>query len=245
MSDANSNWEVLDSYDAYPTSANKEVNNNTKENEAKSVVAGVGTPDEHKDNSKNTKDTKNTIDANRANNARNRASQDRITGTIELSGVPILKAGLCINVLNVGPRASGKWYVKTVDHEWDSVKGYTTSASLLRNQLPTAGKSQKSGKSPEKTGSPVTIRADIYKRGDVIVAPRDLDAEVQETFTYGDSDLRVISFSCSMNHMEKKGKDKAVGSDTHLVDAKKEVGSNKTPTNSPDTSKEVPPIRTK
>lgn len=234
---ANSNWEVLEDYNAYPTSSNEEVNNNTKENEARSVIAGVGTPDEHKDKKDKDK-TKNTIDANRANNARNRAAEDRITGTLRLSGVPILKAALCVTILNVGPRASGKWYVKTVDHEWDATKGYTTSASLLRNQLPTGGKKKGSGKSPSKTGSPVTIRADIYKKGDVIVAPRKLDAESQATFTYGDDDFRIDSFSCSINHVEKKGKDKNVGSETHLIDAKKKVGDNKTPSNMPDTSKE-------
>lgn len=219
------------SFDGFATGANIEINNMKGENEAKHVLAGVGHPDDPKakPESKSDSKSKNTVDANRCNNARNRAAEDRVTGTITLFGVPILKAALCINVLNVGPRASGKWYVKSVDHEWDVVKGYRTAASLVRGQLPECGKNKSSKNVPDKTGSPVTLRADIYKKGDVILAPRDLNAAIQETFVYGADDLRIDTFTCSFHKLEKKGKDNNVSGTTHLVDKKQSVADPKAP----------------
>lgn len=203
----------------FPTGADAEVSNKSDQTKAaRNDIASVGQNEDSKATKSST--STNTLDNNKANNARNQAAQDKITGNITLVGVPILKAGLCVNILNVGPRASGKWYVKDVMHEWDSVKGYTTQASLLRSQLPEGGNSQGSGKMPGKTGTPVIMAADIYKKGKLNLKPRNLDAEVQDTFVYGDDDHRLISFSCSFHKQEKKGKDRGVSGPSHMIDRK-------------------------
>ena len=205
----------------FPTGADAEVSNRTDRTKAaKEEIASVGQNEDTKETASSK--SVNTLDSNKANNARNQAAQDKVTGNMTLVGVPILKAGYCVNILNVGPRASGKWYVKDVHHEWDAIKGYTTQASLLRSQLPEGGSSQSSNKMPGKTGTPVIMSADIYKKGKLKLKPRDLDAEVQDTFTYGDDDHRLISFSCSFHKQEKKGKDRGVSGPSHLIDKKKQ-----------------------
>lgn len=210
---------ISDTVKTFPTGADAEVSNRSDQTKAaKEDVASVAQNEDEKKTA--SPSSTNTLDNNKANNVRNQAAQDKITGNITLVGVPILKAGLCVNILNVGSRASGKWYVKDVAHEWDSIKGYTTQASLLRSQLPEGGRGNSSKKMPGKTGTPIIMAADIYKKGKVKLQPRNLNAEVQATFTYGDDDHRLSSFSCSFHKQEKSGRDRNVSGPSHLIDKK-------------------------
>ena len=133
---------------------------------------------------------KKKVDENRLKNAKNRAKSDTITAEIHLIGYPLLKAKANITVLNVGPFASGDWYVQSVHHTWGKKGGYLTNAKLIRGGL-----GKKGGKS---TPAPVVLYADIYKKDSVYVGPRKTDAASQATFYFGDGN-HVLSFNWSMN----------------------------------------------
>ena len=112
----------------------------------------------------------------RINNRRNRAGTTTIVGFLEVVGQPMLQAKKCLTVQNVGPEASGKWYVKRLVQEWDVGHGYRTISNLLR---PTLGQDGKA------IDQPVVLYADIYKKDTVYVGCRKINSESQATFTYG------------------------------------------------------------
>lgn len=53
-------------------------------------------------------------------------------------GRPALEAGQYIDILNIGQKYSGQWYIKTCVHQMDS-NGYTCSLTLKRNQNTASG----------------------------------------------------------------------------------------------------------
>lgn len=145
------------------------------------------------------------------------ASSASIQGHIELIGVPILRAMQCITVLNVGPEASGKWYVRGVRHEWDVRHGYHTLADLLRGAL---GKEDDS----EEASGPIVMRGDPYKEETFVVGERDMNAKSQATFTFGHGDKRIVSFKWSAKVEESKEAGEGGSTERTFLDAPKQVG---------------------
>jgi hypothetical protein len=133
------------------------------------------------------------IDKVRLNNVKKRARADTITGKLEIVGHPGIEAKKCITILNVGPEASGKWYVKKSSQRYDTGKGYTTHLDLLRANVGKDGK-------PEE--QPMVMYAKIYEKDTVYIGCREIDGESQATFTYGQPDENgeelVMRFSWSI-----------------------------------------------
>ena len=73
-----------------------------------------------------------SADANKCTNCNSEAASSEERLEFILLGFPRLKAKICINVLNIGPRASGKWYIKTVEQGWSKEHGYITKAVCSR-----------------------------------------------------------------------------------------------------------------
>lgn len=121
-------------------------------------------------------DSGKELDENRCNNNANSAAGEQARGSIELRGYPPLKAKGCVDILGVGSRFSGKWYVKEAEHSWDKGSGYKTSGALIRGG---------SGKGGAGGGAPNVQYADIWNRGQIYVGPRKLDGESQAQFTWG------------------------------------------------------------
>lgn len=153
----------------------------------------------------------NTIDQNRADCDRNNASAANVTGKLKLRGCPRIKAKEGVTILNVGPVASGLWYVKNCTHSWDVRSGLTTTLDLARSEVNSKGKSGKSTKSPDvsKTGEPTILYADIRDSSpdSVVMTYRDLNAASQETFTYGDGDF-IMSFSFTVQSSKQSGRER-------------------------------------
>lgn len=217
----------------------KELNKNVKEGKGGST----GTPLDIKGAGKDTKGEKsnaNTLDQNRVNNARNQASAHNVTAKLTLMGYPGLKAKEGLTILNVGSVASGQWYVKDVHHHWDVMKGYITTANLLRSEVDakSGGGGKGGGKGggdvggavqagsdniglPNKSGPAPVVHGDIRKSGKNATATiRDLDAASQATFTYGDGDW-VIDFQWTIASQKKSGANQGANAKSVNQDAKK------------------------
>ena len=73
-----------------------------------------------------------SADVNKCTNCNSEAASSEEKLEFVLLGFPRLKAKICINVLNIGPVASGKWYIKTVEQGWSTEHGYITKAVCSR-----------------------------------------------------------------------------------------------------------------
>lgn len=70
---------------------------------------------------------------NRMRNRAKKAKHKEIEVQMVVIGRPSLKAGMYLDILNIGQKYSGQWYIKTCIHQFDS-NGYTCSLTLKRNQ---------------------------------------------------------------------------------------------------------------
>lgn len=137
----------------------------------------------------------NEIDKNRMGNDINQNQGEPVTGSLELVGYPWLKAKGCIDVLNVGDKASGTYYVKSVRHKWDPSSGYRTHASLIRSGYGKGGAGQ---------AEPIVYYADIYKKDSIYIGPRKIYSSPQDQFTYGVGGP-LISFEMSTKIQSQRG----------------------------------------
>lgn len=131
-----------------------------------------------------TKDGKGR-DNNRSSNANKHHGSEPITGTLELKGCPKLRAKTCIDIVGVGNKDSGTWYVKRAVHRGGKGKFFTTTATLIR------GGSGKGGAGGE---TPVVMYTDIWNKGKVYMGPRKSNQGASLTITRGDEyfkDFRV------------------------------------------------------
>jgi len=153
----------------------------------------------------------NTFDQNRAECDRNNASAANVTGKLRLRGYPALRAKEGVTITNVGPVASGLWYVKSCTHEWSTQSGLITDADLVRSEVNTKGKGGKSKKAPDvgKTGQPIIKYADIRNSSpkNVVITYRNLQSPSQATFTYGDGDY-IVSFSFTVQSSKQSGRER-------------------------------------
>lgn len=76
---------------------------------------------------------------NRIKNRARKVKQKMIEVTMVVIGRPSLEAGQYLEILNIGQKYSGQWYIKTCIHQLDS-NGYTCSLTLKRNQVNQDGK---------------------------------------------------------------------------------------------------------
>lgn len=136
-------------------------------------------------------------DQNKNNQQSNEASSVTINGSLQLKGVPILKAKQCVDIQGVGEVFSGKWYVKNVHQKWSVEGGYHTSASLLRGGL---GKGGGGGGGKQ----PMVFHANIYKSGSATCGERQINGDSQGTFTFGDG-TTVVSFEGHVEVQQSRG----------------------------------------
>jgi hypothetical protein len=131
----------------------------------------------------------NEITENQMNQKEKKAGNSTIYGHLECVGIPGLEAKKCVTVENVGPEASGKWYVKKSSQRWGFDSGFHTFCTLMR---PTLGKD---GKPIEQ---PIVMYANIYEKDSATIKCRDVDGESQYTFVYGqpeeEGDEMLIDF---------------------------------------------------
>ena len=92
--------------------------------------------------------------ANQSTNCCGEANSKQETLELLLLGYPRLKAKICINVLNIGPDASGKWYVQTVEQGWSVEHGYLTKAMCIRGTGGNSGSENKGVGSGASGGAP-------------------------------------------------------------------------------------------
>lgn len=177
-------------------------------------------------------------DKNRMDNARKRADSKTITGKLTMVGYPMVFAKQGITLLNVGPKASGKWYVSESTNKWSRTGGYSTSCSLLRDSLG-------SSKGPGESAQPMMLYANITKPGTAYSGPRKIDAPSQATFTWGDGNY-IIHFDWQIDLHSNKGQRKKTGGKTVNPDKpKKPVEEKKSPESSVSTNTEAggaPPV---
>ena len=136
-------------------------------------------------------------DKNRLDNARKRADSKTITGKLKIVGYPMIFAKQCITILNVGPKASGDWYVSEAINTWSRSGGYVTNCSLLRD-------STGQGKGPGQSSQPMMFYANISQPGSAFAGPRQIDAASQKTFIWGDGNY-IIHFDWQIDLHSNKG----------------------------------------
>jgi hypothetical protein len=133
-------------------------------------------------------------------NNQKKAGNTVISGTLECIGHPGIEAKKCITVLNVGSEASGKWYVKKCSQRYNVKSGYHTFCELMRATL---------GKDGQPIEQPVVMYANIYEKDSVTIKCRDVDAESQATFTFGQppegGDELLIDFTYSIKLQRGRG----------------------------------------
>lgn len=169
-------------------------------------------------------------DKNRLDNARKRADSKTITGRLSLVGQPFVFAKKCITLLNVGPKASGKWYVSEAVNKWSRSGGYVTECQLLRDVV---GENKEG---PGKESQPMVMYAEITKPGTVYSGPRKIDAESQATFTWGDGNY-IIRFDWQIDLHTKKGqKKKSTGKTVDPKKPQKPIEEKKSPETSTESS---------
>lgn len=173
-----------------PNYEQKSSKQNTKPNKIGYSRSGAGLT-----NPTNGGEGKNILDQNRMQNDKNTNQGEPITGSLELVGYPWLRAKTCVNILNVGPKSSGTYYVKSVTHRWDASSGYMTSASLIRSGYGKGGAGQ---------AQPIVYYADIYKKNQLYVGPRKIDSEPEDHFTYGVGGP-LVSFTMSTKLQSNRG----------------------------------------
>lgn len=87
-------------------------------------------------------------------------------------GRPSLCAGQYIDILNIGNRYSGQWYIKTCVHQLDS-NGYTCSLTLKKNQATPQGKAMSLTRKP--SGATQTTRYEVHTQaGNLSLSATDL-----------------------------------------------------------------------
>lgn len=89
-------------------------------------------------------------------------------------GRPSLEAGQYIDILNIGQKYSGQWYIKTCVHQLDS-NGYTCSLTLKRNQNTASGSAVSVTRKPKDAS---VTQANLYPvetgRGVIYLSAADL-----------------------------------------------------------------------
>lgn len=127
-----------------------------------------------------------------------------------------------ITILNVGPKASGDWYVSEATNRWSRGKGYTTQCSLLRDAI---GKE----KGPGESSQPMMFYANITKPGTAYSGPRKIHAPSQATFTWGDGNY-IINFNWQIDlHSNKGQRKKSTGKTVNPEKPKKPAEEQKSP----------------
>lgn len=109
------------------------------------------------------------------NSMRNRAKKTKhkeIEVQMLVVGRPSLCAGQYIDILNIGNRYSGQWYIKTCVHQLDS-NGYTCSLTLKKNQATPQGKAMSLTRN--SNGSTQTTRYEVHTQaGNLSLSATDL-----------------------------------------------------------------------
>jgi hypothetical protein len=116
-------------------------------------------------------------DKNKANNHQGRNSQAPIKGTLELRGVPTLRAMANVGINDVGSAASGTYYAKSVKTKISRKDGYLTTVELERSGY---------GKGGVGGNPPLIMTANIWQKGEMFLGSRPSNGEAQATFTEGD-----------------------------------------------------------
>lgn len=109
------------------------------------------------------------------NSMRNRAKKTKhkeIEVQMLVVGRPSLCAGQYIDILNIGNRYSGQWYIKTCVHQLDS-NGYTCSLTLKKNQATPQGKAISLTRNSK--GATQTTRYEVHTQaGNLSLSATDL-----------------------------------------------------------------------
>lgn len=109
------------------------------------------------------------------NSIRNRTKKTKhkeIEVQMLVVGRPSLCAGQYIDILNIGNRYSGQWYIKTCVHQLDS-NGYTCSLTLKKNQATPQGKAMSLTRKP--SGATQTTRYEVHTQaGNLSLSATDL-----------------------------------------------------------------------
>lgn len=114
-------------------------------------------------------------DKNRGGNHSGRQSQAPIKAKLVLRGFPTIRACGNVGIAGVGSKASGTYYAKTVETEWES-KGMITTIDMERGGTGSGGVGG---------ASPMIMRANIWQQGEVFLGARQSFGMPQATFIYG------------------------------------------------------------
>jgi hypothetical protein len=114
-------------------------------------------------------------DKNRGGNHSGRQSQAPIKAKLVLRGFPTIRACGNVGIAGVKGKASGTYYVKTVETEWEN-KGMITTLDMERGGTGSGGVGG---------SAPVIMRANIWQQGEVYLGPRQSFGMPQATFIYG------------------------------------------------------------
>jgi hypothetical protein len=136
---------------------------------------------------------------NKLDNTTAAAASINIRGHLDIVGKTAIRAKTMITILNVGPQASGDWYVKAANHTWDVKDGYRTRCDLIRNET------GKGGGKGSKCGQPIVSHADIYKKNSMYCGPRKYGEGSSGTYTFGSDNPMIESFKMSVSVSESSG----------------------------------------
>ena len=75
----------------------------------------------------------NNLDGNRVGNDHGQAAGEPVKGLLIMVGLPWIRAKQNVEILNVGPVASGTYYVAKAAHKWSKGDGYVCECDLIRS----------------------------------------------------------------------------------------------------------------
>ena len=133
-------------------------------------------------------------DKNRGGNHSGRNSQAPIKARLVLRGFPTIRACGNVGIAGIKGKASGTYYAKTVETEWEG-KGMLTSIEMERGGTGSGGVGG---------SSPLIMRANIWKQGEIYLGPRQSFGAPQATFIYG-QDAYWIDFEFTEAPQSNRG----------------------------------------
>ena len=170
----------------------------------------------------------------------NKAGSRILVAHLECAGIPGLQAKKCVTVQNVGSEASGKWYVKKCSTRYLIGHGYTNHLDLIRASI---------GKDGKPLPQPRVMYAKIYEKDAVWIGCREIDADSQYTFVFGQpggdepGSQQLIQFDWGVKIQRARGAVEGAAIKGYELNNRKELSdTQKKPNGTPEPQSSIPQI---
>lgn len=140
---------------------------------------------------------------NRMRNRAKKAKHKEIEVQMVVIGRPSLEAGQYMDILNIGRKYSGQWYIKTCIHQLDS-NGYTCSLTLKRNQNTSGGSAITSTR--KKDGTTSGFKYEVHTQDGIVeLTLTPSDAAHAERLSQADAQASFNKFINTAIIAQKQG----------------------------------------